>query len=95
MEVALGYEEICSDSSGNRMFIRRKHQYMKLINPFTMEDRLMSRLRREKMSWRKICLAPFHHIAIYFEDIGFTDGTKVINKNSGDFISRAQSCRIP
>ncbi|CAF1920357.1 unnamed protein product [Brassica napus] len=37
VEVAFGYEEICSDSSGNRVFIRRNHGYMKLIKPFTIE----------------------------------------------------------
>ena len=59
VEVALGYEEICSDFSGNRVFIWRKHRYMKLIRPFTMEKRLMSRLRREKMYMEENMFSPF------------------------------------
>ncbi|XP_013588332.1 PREDICTED: uncharacterized protein LOC106296686 isoform X2 [Brassica oleracea var. oleracea] len=59
VEVALGYEEICSDSSGNRVFIRRNNGYMKLIKPFTMENILMSRLCREKMYMEENMFSPF------------------------------------
>ncbi|KAH0898196.1 hypothetical protein HID58_047764, partial [Brassica napus] len=37
----------------------RKHRYMKLIRPFTMEKRLMSRLRREKMYMEENMFSPF------------------------------------
>ncbi|CAN6936648.1 unnamed protein product [Brassica oleracea] len=59
VEVALGYEEICSDSSGNSVFIRRNNGYMKLIKPFTMENILMSRLCREKMYMEENMFSPF------------------------------------
>ncbi|KAF3567120.1 hypothetical protein DY000_02019496 [Brassica cretica] len=85
-------EEICSDSFGNRAFLRRKQRYRRLVKPFYMENSVISRLHREEYM-----LSPFPSPCVAVSrPLVVTDGTKVISKNNGDSIGqRAQSCGIP
>ncbi|KAF8115631.1 hypothetical protein N665_0025s0099 [Sinapis alba] len=93
----LGCEEMCSDSFGNRAFLRRKQRYRKLIKPFSMENGIMSRLHREKTSMEDHILSPFpSSCGLVSRPLVVTDGAKVISKSSGDSLGqRAQSCGIP
>ncbi|KAF3501003.1 hypothetical protein F2Q69_00045269 [Brassica cretica] len=85
-------EEICSDSFGNRAFLRRKQRYRRLVKPFYMENSVISRLHREEHM-----LSPFPSPCVAVSrPLVVTDGTKLIGKNNGDSLSqRAQSCGIP
>ncbi|CAN7036363.1 unnamed protein product [Brassica oleracea var. botrytis] len=85
-------EEICSDSFGNRAFLRRKQRYRRLVKPFYMENSVISRLHREEYM-----LSPFPSPCVAVSrPLVVTDGTKVIGKNNGDSLSqRARSCGIP
>lgn len=76
--------EICSDSFGNRAFLKRKQRYRRLIKPFSM-----NRLHREEHM-----LSPFPSPCVAVSrPLVVTDGAKVISKSSGDSIS--QNCGIP
>lgn len=90
--VASGREEICSDSFGNRAFLRRKQRYRKLIKPFAMEKSVTSLLHREEYM-----LSPFPSpCGSVSRPLVVFDGTKVISKSSGDSTSqRAQNSGIP
>ncbi|ESQ40741.1 hypothetical protein EUTSA_v10013089mg [Eutrema salsugineum] len=96
VEAASGNEEICSDSFGNRAFLRRKQRYTSLIKPFSMEkNSVMSRSHREKifMEMRSPFPSPCGSLS---RPLVVTDGTKVISKNSGDCIcQRVPNCGIP
>lgn len=72
--------EICSDSFGNRAFLKRKQRYRRLIKPFSMN--------------RLHMLSPFPSpCGSVLRPLVVTDGSKVISKNNGDSIS--QNCGIP
>lgn len=76
--------EICSDSFGNRAFLKRKQRYRRLVKPFSM-----NRLHREEHM-----LSPFPSPCVAVSrPLVVTDGAKVISKSSGDSIS--QNCGIP
>ncbi|KAJ0266154.1 hypothetical protein HA466_0001970 [Hirschfeldia incana] len=85
-------EEMCSDSFGNRAFLRRKQRYRRLIKPFSMENSVTSRLHREEYM-----LSPFPSpCGSVSRPLVVTDGTKIISKSSGDSLGqRDQNCGIP
>lgn len=101
VEVASGYEdnlgfndEVCSGSFGNRAFLRRNRR---LIKPFSMENSVMSRLRREQMAMEEYLRSPFPSpCGSVSRPLLVTDGSKVISKNTGDSISQqVPKCGIP
>lgn len=82
-------DEICSDSFGNRAFLRRKQRYRKLIKPFSMEKSVISsRLHREE----EYMLSPFPSPCVS----SVSRPLVISKKNNGDSLSqRAQNCGIP
>lgn len=91
-------EDVCSDSFGNRAFLRRKQRYRKLIKPFSMEKSVISsRLHREEVYMLSPFPSPCGVSVSVSRPLVVTDGTEVISKkNNGDSLSqRAQNCGIP
>lgn len=95
--VASGNEDVCSDSFGNRAFLRRNRRYRSLVKLFSLENSVMSRLHGEKMSVEEYMRSPFPSpCGSVSRPLLVTDGTKVISKNTGDSISqRVPNCGIP